>query len=155
MDVLPILSVGLYWVIVVLVGRVAGGFGQASGNLAPVAALVCRRMGLPGCHPGTLNVRLDVPYFVDSEAEITAAEYHGWERLLLRRCCIRGLRGVIVRPETHHTGNGHGPACLEILAEVHLRTALALADDDTVEVTTGGALSCWIATLHDQAACGS
>lgn len=151
----PILSAGLYWVIVVLVGRVTGGFGQASGNLAAVAALVCRRMGLPRYHPGTLNVRLNAPYFVEPEAEIAAAEYHGWERLLLRRCCIGGVRGVIVRPETHHTGNGHGPACLEILAEVHLRTALALADNDIVEVTTGGVLPCWPDPPRDQAACGS
>jgi CTP-dependent riboflavin kinase len=146
--------VRLYWIIVVLVGSVAHGFGQASGNLASVASLVCRRMGLPRAHPGTLNLRLSAPYIVQPEAEIAAAEYHGWERLLLRRCCVRGLRGVIVRPETHETGNGHGPAYLEILAEVHLRSALALADGDLVEVATGGTMTCWN-DRRAEAACGS
>jgi CTP-dependent riboflavin kinase len=134
---------------VVLAGRVVRGFGHASHNLEPVAGLLCRRTGLSVCHPGTLNLRLSVPFFVEPEVEITRDEYHGWERLLLLRCCVGGVRGVIVRPETHHAGNGHGPACIEIAAEVHLRTALALSDGDVVQVTTGDGLACWTAPRRD------
>ena len=127
----------------VLVGRVTQGFGQAGQNLAPVAGLICRRTGLRVAHTGTLNVRLTQPYLFEAEAEISTDEYHGWERLKLQRCCLGGLRGVIVRPETHESGNGHGPAYLEILAEVHLRDALRLQENDEIQVTAGGRLTCW------------
>ena len=126
-----------------LAGRVTQGFGVATNNLASVAALICERTGLGSVYPGTLNLRLKTPYFVESTIEISAAEYHGWERLLLQRCCLGGTRGVIVRPETHHTGNGHGAAYLEIVSEVHLRTVLAIKDGDTLVITTGDRLACW------------
>lgn len=129
----------------VLTGRVAHGFGLATANLSPVTALICARVGFRRLQPGTLNVRLDAPFAVDADAEISAAEYHGWERLKLRRCCVGGLRAVIVRPETHEAGNGHGPACVELVAEVHLREALGLADDDLVEIVVGEPLACWAA----------
>ena len=128
--------------LLILEGRVTTGFGVAREHLAPVADLICRRTGLPSLAPGSLNVRLGAPYRFEPDAEITPLE-HGFERLKLKRCCVRGVRAVILRPETHEAGNGHGEAYLELLAAVHLRTALRLRDDDLLDVVTGRDLDCW------------
>ena len=126
-----------------LAGHVTQGFGVATSNLEAVSALICERTGLASVYPGTLNLRLKKPYFLGARIEVSADEYHGWERLLLERCCLGGIRGVIVRPETHDTGNGHGPAYLEIVAEVHLRSALRIRDRDTLVIAVGDELACW------------
>jgi ADP-heptose:LPS heptosyltransferase len=128
---------------VILVGQVARGFGQAARDLAAVADLICAHTGLRSVHPGTFNVRLTDPYLFESDAEITTTEFHGRERLRLKRCSVGGLRGVIVRPETHDAGNAHGSSYVEILAEVHLRDALRLNDGDPIEVAVGRGLACW------------
>lgn len=128
----------------ILQGRVATGFGVAREHLAPVAGLIRERTGLRTLAPGTLNLRLGAPYWFDPDAEIGHAEY-GYERLKLLRCCVLGYRAVILRPESHESGNGHGAAHLELLAEVHLRSALGLHDDDILDVTVGPDLQCWAA----------
>lgn len=130
----------------ILQGRVSSGFGVAREHLAPIAGLIRERTGLRTLAPGTLNLRLGVPYRFHPDAEITHAEY-GYERLKLQRCCVQGYRAVILRPETHEAGNGHGDAHIELLAEIHLRSALGLQDDDVVDVTIGRHLQCWAAGL--------
>ena len=126
----------------ILEGRVTAGFGVAREHLAPIADLLCVRSGLPTVAPGTLNLRLGASYQFEPDAEISRDEY-GYERLKLQRCCVGGIPAVILRPETHESGNGHGDAYVELLAAVHLRTALGLSDGDVVDVVVGGPLSCW------------
>ena len=126
----------------ILEGRVTTGFGVAKEHLAPVADIIRARTGLPTLAPGTLNVRLSAPYRFEPDAEVTQAEY-GYERLKLKRCCVRGVPAVILRPETHESGNGHGDAYVELLAAVHLRTALGLVDGDLVDVVVDAYLPCW------------
>lgn len=82
------------------------------------------------------------PYRFEPDAVISAEEY-GHEALKLKRCCVAGLPAVILRPESHETGNGHGDAHLELLAAVHLRSTLGLSDGDLVDVVTGRDLACW------------
>jgi CTP-dependent riboflavin kinase len=131
----------------ILQGRVSSGFGVAGEHLAPIAGLIRQRTGLRTLVPGTLNLRLGLPYRFHPDAEITHEEY-GYERLKLQRCCVQGHRAVILRPETHESGNGHGDAHIELLAEVHLRSALGLHDDDILDVTVGHDLPCWAPALH-------
>lgn len=127
----------------VLLGRVTTGFGVASFNLGALGDLICRRTGLPSMWPGTLNVRLEQPYWLDADAHLTLEECNGWEPLALQRCRVAGCRAVIVRPRSHDAGEGHGPAHLEVLAEDHLRTALSLRDEDLIAVATGADAGCW------------
>jgi CTP-dependent riboflavin kinase len=131
--------------LLILEGRVTTGFGVARDHLAPIADLICVRTGLPSLAPGTLNVRLGGPWRFEPDAEITHLEY-GYERLKLKRCCVRGVPAVILRPETHEAGNGHGDAHIELLAAVHLRSVLGLSDDDLIDVVTGPDLDCWTDT---------
>jgi CTP-dependent riboflavin kinase len=104
--------------------------------------LICARTGLSALEPGTLNVRLPATYRFEPDTEISHAEY-GYERLKLKRCRVGGLPAVILRPETHESGNGHGDAYVEVLSAVHLRSALGLADGDALDIVVGGPLSCW------------
>lgn len=133
-----------------LQGRVSTGFGVAGEHLAPIAGLIRERTGLRTLVPGTLNLRLGAPYSFAPDAEITHAEY-GYERLKLQRCCVAGYRAVILRPESHEAGNGHGDAHVELLAEVHLRSALGLQDDDILDITIGPGLHCWARTRPEPA----
>lgn len=128
--------------LLILEGRVTTGFGVAQEHLAPIAHLICERTGLSQLAPGTLNLRLGAPYRFEPDAEIGTAEY-GYERLMLKRCCIGGIPAVILRPESHETGNGHGDAHIELVAAVHLRSTLGLADEEIVDVVTGPDLTCW------------
>jgi ADP-heptose:LPS heptosyltransferase len=125
-----------------LVGRVATGFGLAAENLAAVRDLICRRTGLSRMAPGTLNLRLEQPYALQADAQISREEY-GWESLALQRCTILGRRAVIVRPAGHDRGEGHGPAYLEIVAEPRLRESLGLHDGDAIVVATGEDAGWW------------
>ena len=126
----------------IIEGRVVSGFGVAAEHLAPIAELIRERTGLADLVPGTFNLRLGAPYRFEPDAVISAEEY-GYEVLKLKRCCVAGLPAVILRPESHEAGNGHGDAHLELLAAVHLRTTLGVTDGDLVDVITGPDLACW------------
>ena len=124
------------------------GFGLAGKNLPHVVPLIPQRTGLPKLVPGTLNVRLPDPYYVDApDAVITAAEYNGVEVVKLQRCVVSGLRAIIMRPDTHERipGFGHGPGHIELLSAYHLRTALGLADNSPLEVEVEGDDAWWSA----------
>jgi CTP-dependent riboflavin kinase len=108
--------------------------------------LIRERTGLGPLVPGTLNVALAAPYFVTPFATITRQEYNRLEEILLERCCIGGIRAVIMRPDSHERGAAHGPAHLELMAEVRLRDALGLEDGAEVEVVVGEQLLCWEGT---------
>src|SRR5689334_8344641 len=102
-------------------GKVGGGFGAATQNLAPFLTRIVERTGLPSVVPGTLNVSIDKPYIVQPDARLTKAEYYGYEEIKLQRCRVRGVRAIIMRPVTHEAGAAHGPAHLELLCHLHLR----------------------------------
>lgn len=129
-------------VAMIVVGRVTSGFGVAAGNLVAVKDLICQRAGLPDMVPGTLNLRLEAPYTLQADAHISKEEY-GWEALGLQRCTILGRRAVIVRPESHDAGEGHGPMHLEVVAEERLRETLGLHDGDAIAVATGVDAGWW------------
>lgn len=80
------------------------------------------------------------PYVVLADATIAEAEYNGAELIKLQRCLLRGVRAVIMRPHTHELSppRGHGPAHLELLSHIHLRTTLALSDNEAVQVEVEG-----------------
>jgi CTP-dependent riboflavin kinase len=125
-------------------GTVSGGYGVATENLAPFMTRIVERTGLPSLVAGTLNVRIDEPYIMCADAKLTAAEYYGYEEIKLQRSRIQGVRTVIMRPTTHEAGAAHGPAHLELLSHLHLRTALHLKDGDPVEVEVEGDDNWWV-----------
>jgi CTP-dependent riboflavin kinase len=125
-------------------GTVTNGYGIATLNLDPVMELIKTRMGFADLEQGTLNLRLQEDYIVEPEQLITAEEYGG-EALKLKRCLIAGRKAIIVRPGKHETepNYGHGKAYFEIMASVHLRSALKLSNGDVVEVQIEGDEGWW------------
>ena len=118
------------------------GLDVASANLAPVEHLIIERTGLPSVVPGTLNIVLAGSYVVEPDAEITAAEYNQIEVIKLQRCILRGVRAVIMRPDSHElTPRGIGR--LELMSHYKLRTHLKLDDNEEVEVEIGGDRDWW------------
>lgn len=129
----------------VLVGEVCSGVGEAAGFLAIdwVRAGLLRAFGFEPW-PGTLNLRM-------GEAAAGAGGAHWRERLLAQpaallqpaagfcpaRCYAVRLNeridAAIVLPEVP----GYPPDKLEIVAPMHLRTALALRDGDRLRVQLG------------------
>jgi CTP-dependent riboflavin kinase len=127
-------------------GTVTSGYGMATPNLNPVLSLIEQRMALPNLVPGTLNVTIPEEYIVTADALILPAEYPFnrqsglGETIKLQRCFVAGHPGIIVRPDSHELGDGqfHGKAYLELMGQIHFRTALQLSDGSTVEIQIPG-----------------
>lgn len=125
---------------------VVSGYGMATPNLNPVLSLIESRLGLPNLIPGTLNVTIPEDYIVQPDALILPHEYpynlqSGLrETIKLRRCLVSGYKGIIVRPDSHEIGSGqfHGKAYLELMGQIHFRTALGLVDGSNIEVQVEG-----------------
>lgn len=113
-------------------------YGVAGHNLAVCLGLIEQRTSLAHLRPGTLNVTLTKPYIVIPNALIDSHEYNGCEFLKLQRCRVGGARAIIMRPNTHEAGHGHGPAHLELMSNVQLREFLGVANGDDVSVEVEG-----------------
>ncbi|HBJ85497.1 MAG TPA: hypothetical protein DDZ88_16790 [Verrucomicrobiales bacterium] len=118
-----------------IIGTVQDGNGHASGFLIGVHPLIEARTGLLSLRPGTLNLKLDADYFVRQDATVTELEYQHREALFFQKCRIGDLPCLIMRPESHEKyRNAHGPAHLEIMAQVRLRDHYQLVNGSKVEV---------------------
>ena len=119
-------------------GIVAIGFGGvASENLKRVKHLIQERMDLPELVDGTLNIKVAKYYPITAvDAVITPQEYnHNKECIKLKRCRIRGLKGVIVRPSQHDNPDNEGLWFrVEIMSHHELKQELNLKIDDIVEI---------------------
>lgn len=133
----------------ILRGTVAqSGYGVASEFFAPVRGWITQRTGVGTLQNGTLNIDLPAPYIIPEEALVSREEYGRFNEFLkLKRCAVRGLRCVIVRPNTHEDTppQGHGPAHLELMSGFHLKTTLGLSPGDRVDVEVEGDDSWWSA----------
>jgi CTP-dependent riboflavin kinase len=127
-------------------GTVTTGYGMATRNLNPVLSLIETRIGISNLVPGTLNVSIPEEYIVSAHALIRPHEYpynrqsHLGETIKLQRCLVAGYKAIIVRPDSHELGAGqfHGKACLELMGQIHFRSALGLADGSVIEVLVEG-----------------
>jgi CTP-dependent riboflavin kinase len=132
-------------------GTVTSGYGMATPNLNPVMSLIESRIGLSNLVPGTLNVSIPEDYIVPADALILPHEYpyneqsHLGETIKLRRSLVAGYKAVIVRPDSHEIGAGqfHGKACLELMGQIHFRSALNLSDGSLIEVQVEGDALWW------------
>jgi len=126
----------------VFLGTVTTGYAMATPNLLPVMPLIEARLGLFHLVPGTLNVTIPEEYIVAADALILPGEYpynrqSGLdETIKLQRCVVAGHPGIIVRPDSHELGSGqfHGKAYLELMGQLHFRSALCLTDGSTIEI---------------------
>lgn len=127
-------------------GKVARGYGHASGTLERARPLVSKRIGLSLLCAGTLNVRLEHDYQMQDQIVLAPHEVNNVDELVLQRCRIGGFRSVLVRPYREKPKPGfdsNPPSVLEIMSERHLRTALKLENDSVVEVEVEGDDEWW------------
>jgi len=122
-----------------LEGVVESGFGLARSSLAPVHRVLCQMSGL-SLVEGTLNVRLEQPYIVIPDLALEAAAHGHHETLLLQRCRLQDLPGLIVRTNTQAAGKSHPLEVIEILSVARLRDAWNLRDGDRLVVEVERAL---------------
>jgi len=134
---------------VVFRGVVCQGYGIAARNLAPVMELIESRTGLTNLVQGTLNMNIAEEYIVRPDALLYPDEYpynkesNLGETIKLQRCLVAGHKGVIMRPDTHETGQFHGPRHLEVMGQKNFREALGLTDGSVVEVQVEGDDEWW------------
>jgi len=87
-----------------------------------------------GAHlePGSLNVLLDEPWVLrEPQARLEASEVG--VRIAFVVCLLNGERGWAVRTDKNNAGMGDHPlTVVEVVSDVHLRTALDLRDGDEV-----------------------
>ena len=133
-------------------GTVTSGYGVAAQNLDPVMRLIESRTGLGGLVRGTLNVIIPEEYVVVADALVLPAEYplnletSLNETIKFQRCLVAGHKGLIMRPDSHEIGAGqfHGKAYLELMGQIHFRSALGLENGSVVEVQVEGDNSWWL-----------
>jgi CTP-dependent riboflavin kinase len=125
-------------------GKVVDGWQLATPNLNPVMELIKVRTGLTKLWPGTLNLQLSEDYIVKADAVIKPEEYpsnriHGTnETIKFQRCLAGAYKALIMRPDTHEAGGGHGTNHFEIMSSVRLRDALKLTNGDVLKVQVEG-----------------
>ncbi len=87
-------------------------------------------------YPGTLNVRLDVPYSLPKQViRLEASEYGGTVSVSMVPCTIQAKKAFLLRTDANEEERGHHPRTIvEIATDVRLRDFLGLQDGDVVEV---------------------
>jgi len=120
-------------------GKVASGLGVGRYYISREGyrRQFSERLGLDPI-PGTLNLKLDEPFFLDPVGSIRIDgfldEGRTFGACICRPVRIGGIRGAIVRPER----TSYSATLLELVAPVNLREALGLSDGDEVEVVLEG-----------------
>jgi len=122
-----------------LVGIVTTGLGDCARWIALHREAYARETGLQ-LYPGTLNVRLPVPFELPAGCQrMEAAEYGGRVNVSVVPCRILGLRALILRTDANDDGTGpHPRELIEVAAEVGLRETFDLEDGDEVTVEVPG-----------------
>jgi hypothetical protein len=111
----------------ILHGVVYDGCQHAGPNLRRVLSLIEQRSKMQPLIEYTLNVRLRAQYIVEPAFVITRDEYNGAEELRFQFCKLADVPCLIMRPDSHELGHGHGPTSIELMSTVWLRKTLGLA----------------------------
>lgn len=122
-------------------GEVVSGMGNFSYWIEKLQEHYLRKTGMR-FYPGTLNVRLDVPYSLPMRViRLEASEYGGTVSVSMVPCAIRvpgqseWRRAFLLRTDANEEERGHHPKTIvEIATDVRLRDHYGLKDGDLVEI---------------------
>jgi riboflavin kinase len=123
----------------VLKGRVVSGTGNFSYWIEKLQDYYYRKTELR-LFPGTLNIELDYPYSLPSEAKrLEKEEYGGTVSVNILPCKIFERKAFILRTDANESGVGQHPkTIIEVACDVKLRDQYNLKDGDVVEVEVPG-----------------
>lgn len=118
-----------------LKGKVQSGQGNFSYWIDKLSIYYEAKTGM-GFFPGTLNIQLDEPYNLPTDAiRLEKEEYDGSVSVSIQECTIFGRKAFILRTDGNATDNGDHPrTIIEIATDVKLREQYNLVDGDIVEV---------------------
>ncbi len=118
--------------------RLRGTVASGTGDLARwmvVYADAYRDVTGVSLYPGSLNVELDREWRRPEPPPLRLEPDRVGVGVGLVPCAINGHQAFIVRTDRNEAGEGDHPrTVVEVVAEVHLRTCLNVADGDTVEL---------------------
>ncbi|MDJ0688370.1 MAG: DUF120 domain-containing protein [Xenococcaceae cyanobacterium MO_188.B32] len=119
----------------ILHGKVVSGKGNFSRWIEQLHYYYYQKTGL-NFFPGTLNVKLDRPYYIpENTLCLDAKEYGGTVSIYLVRCQILGHPAYILRTDRNEQGIGDHPhTIVEVACEVKLRDVHQIKDGDKVEI---------------------
>lgn len=117
-------------------GRVASGQGDLAGWMRRYSSSYEQAVGVR-LEPGSLNLVLDEPWVMHSpEARLEASEVGVGVGLV--SCRLNEQPCWVFRTDRNNAGTGHHPlTVVEVVATVHLRSALGLQDGDEVRLEVG------------------
>ncbi|MEO1235648.1 MAG: DUF120 domain-containing protein [Planctomycetota bacterium] len=118
-----------------LVGHLESGIGDFSQWIAKLHDHYRRKTGLD-LFPGTLNVRLALPYRLPPDPiRLEAQEYGGTVSINLVPCRVFDRSAFILRTDANERGDGDHPwEVVEIATDIKLRDAFDLKDGDKVTI---------------------
>ena len=124
-----------------LVGKVQGGFGDASHWLKLFNAAYSEKLGMP-VFPDSLNIALDRAFdWFDARYEahriwFGREEYGGERDILLLPCELVSLdrRRAFLWTPTTAARDRRDPWVVEVVSDVNLRDQFGLRDGDVVEI---------------------
>lgn len=117
-------------------GRVASGQGDLAGWMRRYSSSYEQAVGVR-LEPGSLNLVLNEPWVMHSpEARLEASEVGVGVGLV--SCRLNEQPCWVFRTDRNNAGTGHHPlTVVEVVATVHLRSALGLQDGDEVRLEVG------------------
>ncbi len=115
-------------------GKVKSGFGNASFWMEKISKAFENKYKIKP-FLGTLNVKLDGEYILNTNEKILAHEYGGDFDVLVSNCKVLGNKSYILRTEKNNTKDGdHSLDIIEIVSNVNFRKTYNLKDGDIIEI---------------------
>ena len=113
----------------VLKGKVISGMGNASFWVKKIEEIFLKKEGIKLFH-GTLNVKLQEEYNLQTDCIIKPEEYGGTQKVYVQKCKVLGNKSYIVRAEqTAHKAN-----IIEIVSDINFREKYNLKNEDEIEI---------------------
>lgn len=115
-------------------GKVKSGFGNASFWMEKISEIFEQKYKMKP-FLGTLNIKLEEEYILDTQEKIEANEYGGNFDVLIKECKILENRAYILRTEKNNTKIGDHPLdIIEIVSDINFRKTYNLKDGEEIKV---------------------
>lgn len=117
-----------------LKGKVKSGFGVGYQYVKMITKIFKERYGIT-LYPGTLNIELERPVFIESDEKILKENYNGNQDVIIKKVTVFNKEVYIVRPEFNNRIDGEQPSnIIEIVSDINLREKYNLKDGNVCKI---------------------